>query len=155
MHPTGRRFFCFPSAKTRQIMVKRLAIFFYFMAMLVLIAMAVTSCRSVRYVPVETVKHDSVYFNKILTDSVYVKDSVFVVKGDTVTEYRYRYVYRYKDRTDTAYVNRTDTIRVPYPVEAELTKWQRFKMEAGGYAIALAVILVIAVSGYFVMKIRK
>lgn len=136
-------------------MVKRLAIFFYFMAMLVLIAMAVTSCRSVRYVPVETVKHDSVYFNKILTDSVYVKDSVFVVKGDTVTEYRYRYVYRYKDRTDTAYVNRTDTIRVPYPVEAELTKWQRFKMEAGGYAIALAVILVIAVSGYFVMKIRK
>ena len=123
--------------------------------MLILLAMAVTSCRSVRYVPVETVKHDSVYFNKMVRDSVFVKDSVLVVKGDTVTEYRWKYVFKYKNRTDTLYVSRTDTIRVPYPVEAKLTKWQQFKMEAGGYAIALAVILVIAVAGYFVMKIRK
>ena len=137
-------------------MVKKYVIFIYFLAMLVLLAMAVTSCRSVRYVPVETVKHDSVYFNKVVRDSIHVKDSVLViVKGDTVTEFRYKYVYRDKAKTDTLYVNRTDTIRVPYPVEAKLTKWQRFKMEAGGYAIALAVILVIAVAGYFVMKIRK
>ena len=122
--------------------------------MLILLAMAVTSCRSV--VPVETVKHDSVYFNKVVRDSIHVKDSVLViVKGDTVTEFRYKYVYRDKAKTDTLYVSRTDTIRVPYPVEAKLTKWQQFKMEAGGYAIALAVILVIAVAGYFVMKIRK
>ena len=125
------------------------------MAMLVLLAMAVTSCRSVRYIPVGTVKHDSVYVGKVVRDSVFVKDSVLVVKGDTVTEYRWKYVFKYKDRTDTLYVNRTDTIRVPYPVEAKLTKWQQFKMEAGGYAIALAVILVITVAGYFVMKIRK
>jgi len=136
-------------------MVKKSVIFIYFMAMLILLAMAVTSCRSVRYVPVETVKHDSVYVGKVVRDSVFVKDSVLVVKGDTVTEYRWKYVFKYKNRTDTLYVSRTDTIRVPYPVEAKLTKWQRFKMEAGGYAIALAVILVIAVAGYFVMKIRK
>ena len=137
-------------------MVKKSVIFIYFMAMLILLAMAVTSCRSVRYVPVETVKHDSVYFNKVVRDSIHVKDSVLViVKGDTVIEFRYKYVYRDKAKTDTAYVSRTDTIRVPYPVEAKLTKWQQFKMEAGGYAIALAVILVIAVAGYFVMKIRK
>lgn len=136
-------------------MAKKLTIFLYFLAMLVLLAMAVTSCRSVRYVPVETVKHDSVYVGKVVRDSVFVKDSVLVVKGDTVTEYRWKYVFKYKNRTDTLYVSRTDTIRVPYPVEAKLTKWQRFKMEAGGYAIALAVILVIAVAGYFVMKIRK
>lgn len=136
-------------------MVKKSVIFLYFMAMLVLLAMAVTSCRSVRYAPVETVKHDSVYVGKVVRDSVFVKDSVLVVKGDTVTEYRWKYVFKYKDRTDTLYVSRTDTIRVPYPVEAKLTKWQQFKMEAGGYAIALAVILVITVAGYFVMKIRK
>ena len=135
-------------------MVKKYVIFIYFMAMLILLAMAVTSCRSVRYVPVETVKHDSVYFNKVVRDSIHVKDSVLViVKGDTVTEFRYKYIYRDKAKTDTAYVSRTDTLRVPYPVEAKLTKWQQFKMEAGGYAIALAVILVIAVAGYFVMKI--
>lgn len=137
-------------------MAKKLTIFLYFLGMTILLASAICSCRSVRCVPVETVKHDSVYFNKVVRDSIHVKDSVLViVKGDTVTEFRYKYVYRDKEKTDTAYVSRTDTLRVPYPVEAKLTKWQQFKMEAGGYAIALAVILVITVAGYFVMKIRK
>lgn len=137
-------------------MAKKLTIFLYFLGMTILLASAICSCRSVRYVPVETVKHDSVYFNKVVRDSIHVKDSVLViVKGDTVTEFRYKYVYRDKEKTDTLYVNRTDTLRVPYPVEAKLTKWQQFKMEAGGYSIALAVILVITVAGYFVMKIRK
>ena len=73
----------------------------------------------------------------MVRDSIHVKDSVLViVKGDTVTEFRYKYVYRDKAKTDTLYVSRTDTIRVPYPVEAKLTKWQQFKMEAGGYAIS-------------------
>ena len=77
-------------------MVKKYVIFIYFLAMLILLAMAVTSCRSVRYVPVETVKHDSVYFNKVVRDSIHVKDSVLViVKGDTVTEFRYKYVDRH------------------------------------------------------------
>lgn len=136
-------------------MVKKSVIFLYFLAMLVLLAIAVTSCRSVRYVPVETVKHDSVYFNKVVRDSVFVKDSVLVVKGDTVTEYRWKYVFKYKDRTDTLYVNRTDTIRVPYPVEAKITKWQRFKMEAGGYAIALIIITILIIVGYMVYKLKK
>ena len=126
------------------------------MAMLVLLAMAVTSCRSVRYVPVETVKHDSVYVGKVVRDSVFVKDSVLVVKGDTVTEYRWKYVFKYKNRTDTLYVSRTDTIRVPYPVEARLTKWQQFKMDAGGYAIALIIItILLVIVGYMVYKLKK
>ena len=126
------------------------------MAMLILLAMAVTSCRSVRYVPVETVKHDSVYVGKVVRDSVFVKDSVLVVKGDTVTEYRWKYVFKYKNRTDTLYVSRTDTIRVPYPVEAKLTKWQQFKMDAGGYAIALIIItILLVIVGYMVYKLKK
>ena len=137
-------------------MVKKSVIFIYFLAMLVLLAMSVTSCRSVRYVPVETVKHDSVYFNKVVRDSIHVKDSVLViVKGDTVTEFRYKYIYRDKAKTDTAYVSRTDTIRVPYPVEAKLTKWQQFKMDAGGYAIALIIITILVIVGYMVYKLKK
>ena len=156
MHSTGSPLFCFPPAQTRQTMVKKSVIFIYFLAMLVLLAMAVTSCRSVRYVPVETVKHDSVYFNKVVRDSIHVKDSVLViVKGDTVTEFRYKYIYRDKAKTDTLYVNRTDTIRVPYPVEARLTKWQQFKMDAGGYAIALIIITILVIVGYMVYKLKK
>lgn len=39
---------------------------------------------------------------------------------------------------------RIDTIRVPYPVEKKLTRWQSLKMEAGGYILAILCILLIA-----------
>lgn len=120
-----------------------------------LLMSAVCSCRTVRYVPVETVRTDSLYFNTVSTDSVYVKDSVLVVKGDTVTEYRWRYVYKYKDRTDTVYVSRTDSVQVPYPVEKELSRWQRFKMDIGGYALAAVVVTVLIVFGRMVYKLKK
>lgn len=135
-------------------MVKKSVIFLYFFLMLVLLSLAVTSCRSVKYVPVETVRHDSVYFNKVLTDSVYVMDSVLVVKGDTVTEYRYRYVYRYKDKTDTMFVSWVDTVSVPYPVEKELNRWERFKVDFGGFALVLLA-LTIVVGAACVLKLKK
>ncbi len=36
-----------------------------------------------------------------------------------------------------------DSIRVAYPVEKQLTKWQRWKMDAGGWAMGVAAVLVI------------
>ena len=128
----------------------------YIYIIIILLTPAIWSCRSTRYVPVETVKHDSVYVGKVVRDSIHVKDSVLViVKGDTVTEFRYKYVYRDKAKTDTAYVSRTDTIRVPYPVEAKLTKWQQFRMDVGGYAVVAVVVLVFAIVGCSLYRIRK
>ncbi|MDR0939898.1 MAG: hypothetical protein LBN29_11235 [Mediterranea sp.] len=92
-------------------------------------------CRSVRYVPVESVRHDSAYVYKATRDSVHLRDSVFVlVKGDTVYQYRYRYLFVGQTRADSAAASRVDTIRVPYPVEIEkrLTLWQRVKLKLGG-----------------------
>lgn len=124
---------------------------------IILLTSAICSCSRVQYVPVETVRTDSLYFNAVSTDSVYVMDSVLVVKGDTVTEYRYRYLYRYKDRTDTVYINRTDSVRVPYPVEVErkLSLWQRVKVGLGGYAIAAVMITVLIVFGRTVYRLKK
>lgn len=119
--------------------------------MTILLTICIWSCRSVQYVPVESVRYDSVYLSKQVTDSIYVKDSVLIVKGDTITEYRYRYIYQYKDRTDTIYVNRTDTIREPYPVEAKLTRWQQIKQDVGGISM-FAFIIIIAI---FVFRIIK
>ena len=128
----------------------------YIYIIIILLTPAIWSCRSVRYVPVETVKHDSVYFNKVVRDSIHVKDSVLViVKGDTVTEFRYKYVYRDKAKTDTAYVRRTDTLRVPYPVEAKLSKWQQFRMDVGGYAIFAVVVTILIAVGYMIYKLKK
>lgn len=121
----------------------------------ILMALSMWSCRSIKYVPVESVRYDSIYFNKIVKDSVYVKDSVLIVKGDTITEYRYKYIYKYKDRIDTLYVTQTDSVQVPYPVEKQLTKWQQFKVDVGGWAVTIVVITILIVFGRFVYKLKK
>lgn len=126
-----------------------------FMCIIVLTSV-IWSCRSVKYVPVETVKYDSIYINKAQVDSVYHRDSIYVVdKGDTVFLYKDRYIYKYKDRTDTLYVTNTNSIQVPYPVEKELTKWQQFRMDFGGWAIATVIIIVLIFFGRLVYKLKK
>lgn len=113
-------------------------------------------CRTIEYFPVETVRTDTVYVNSVSVDSVLVKDSVYIhEKGDTVTEYRYKYVYRLKDRVDTLYISSRDTVSVPYPVEKELTRWQRTKVDYGGWAMGIVFVFILVVVGYMVYKLRK
>lgn len=86
--------------------------------LLFLSGLAATSCTRHVYVPVETTKSDTVYLNRVQLDSIYMRDSVFVEKsGDTIREFQYKYIYRFKDRIDTLYISKTDSIQVPYPVE--------------------------------------
>lgn len=86
--------------------------------LLFLAILAATSCTRHVYVPVETTKSDTVYLNRVQLDSIYMRDSVFIEKsGDTIREFQYKYIYRFKDRTDTLYLSKTDSIQVPYPVE--------------------------------------
>lgn len=116
-----------------------------FLAGLLMIGM-LCSCTSVRYVPVESVKTDSIYINKLQVDSIYMQDSVYIKeKGDTIYEYRYRYLNRYKLLTDTMYVNRTDTIYNVVEVEKSLTKWQKVKLDLGGFAFGGIVVLIIGI----------
>jgi hypothetical protein len=76
------------------------------------------SCKSIEYIPVETVKTKTEYVDRFKTDSIHEKDSVFVlVKGDTVYRDRTKTVYRDRFSRDTIYVSQRDTIREPYPVE--------------------------------------
>ena len=98
------------------------------------------------------------FFNSVRIDSVLIHDSTYVIqRGDTVTEYRYRYIYKYKDRVDTLYINRTDSIRVPYPVEIQkkLTVWQRTKIEVGGWAMAAVIVIILIIVGRMVYKLKK
>lgn len=109
---------------------------------LLTIAICLTSCRSIKYVPVETVKTEYKTRDSIRFDSIYNQDSIYVlVKGDTVYQYRYKYLYKYQylNRTDT--VMKTDSVQVPYPVEKQLTRWQQMKIELGGWAVGVIVIL--------------
>ena len=94
--------------------------------------------------PVESVRQDTVYVNRLQRDSVYVADSVFVrEKGDTVQIVRTRYIDRFRNRTDTLRMVSNDTIRVPYPVERELTKWQEFRLKWFNILVAVLLGLII------------
>lgn len=113
----------------------------------------VCSCRTVKYVPVETIKVDTTYINKLQRDSIYMLDSVYVKeKGDTVLIEKYKYLYRDKLVRDTMYISKADSIQVPYPVEKELTRWQQFRMNFGGLAVCIVVISILILIVY---KIKK
>ncbi|MCZ2590789.1 hypothetical protein O1504_13380 [Bacteroides fragilis] len=111
-------------------------------------AMCFTGCRTTQYVPVETIKTEYKTRDSIRIDSVYRRDSIYVIdRGDTVYTYKDRYLYKYLylNRIDT--VIKTDSIQIPYPVEKALTRWQKAKIELGGWAfgvlIMLAIVLII------------
>lgn len=109
---------------------------------LLTIAICLTSCRSIKYVPVETVKTEYKTRDSIRFDSIYEHDSIFLfVKGDTVYKEKYRYKYRYLTINITDTVMLTDSVQIPYPVEKQLTRWQQMKIELGGWAVGVIVIL--------------
>lgn len=117
-------------------------------------------CKSVQYVPVETVRTDSIYVDRYQRDSIYQRDSVFVNRwtaGDTIYQDKvvWKYVYRDKVKYDTVAILRSDTINVPYPVECKLSKWEQLKLNVGGWAISIIIIIVLIVMGCMVYKLKK
>ena len=89
------------------------------------------SCRT-QYVPVETVKTDSVRVVDIQRDSIYVQDSVIIrEKADTIFVTRWRTEYREALRVDTVQIVRTDSIQNIVEVPRALTKLQETQMDIG------------------------
>lgn len=119
-----------------------------------------TGCKSVQFVPVETVKTDSFYIDRFQRDSIYQRDSVFVNRwtaGDTVYQDKvvWKYVYRDKVKYDTVAILRSDTVRVPYPVERRLTTWEQVRLNVGGWAIGAVIIFILIVVGIIVYKLKQ
>ena len=80
---------------------------------LLLAALLLCSCGSIRFVPVERVRTDTTYLTRVRRDSIYARDSIYVYqRGDTVTKTVERWRYLYRDRVDTVYMSRTDTVTV-------------------------------------------
>ena len=124
--------------------------------LIILLTSAICSCRSVQYVPVEVIKTDTTYINKVQRDSIYQLDSVYIRdKGDTVLITKTRYLYRDKLIRDTVYMSRIDSVQVPYPVEKELTRWQQFRLDVGGWAIIVVMITILVVIGKTIYKLKK
>lgn len=65
-----------------------------------------------------------------------------------------------KKQPDTVYLPSKEVtvnkeVQVPYPVEKELTKWQQFRMDFGGWAIGIVIITILVVVGRMVYKLKK
>lgn len=103
----------------------------------------VNSCTTTKYVPVESVRVDSVYIARVERDSIYERDSVFVaVKADTVFVSKVQYRYRDRIVRDTLSVLQRDTITRVVEVEKRLSRSERLKMDVGGGVLwALPIII--------------
>ena len=129
----------------------------YLYLILLLIMYFFCECRT-EYVPIESVRYDSVMIEKLMRDSVFVRDSVYLQeKGDTVFKYKDRFVYVYKIRVDTFFAEKIREKEVPVPVERKLTWWERVKLNYAEWVIAVlvAIALVYALRQWLARKIRK
>lgn len=129
-------------------------------ALVICLLVLASGCSRKVYVPVESAvsRTDTIYSAKVRVDSVIMRDSVAVFqKGDTVLITKYRDRYRVKELTDTVYQSAIDSVKVsvPYPVERELSRWERTKMDFGGMAIGALVIALCAAVAWLIKKFRK
>ena len=136
----------------------------------------ILGCKEIEYVPVESYSVEHHYH----TDTVKQVDSVLTEKETVIREADSAMVanlgLKLKDneraililrkelqkaisqksesKSDT--VIKVDSIRVPYPVERKLTKWEQIKMNAGGISIGLCVFCVLLILiGFIVRAYRK
>lgn len=120
---------------------------------ILLLFIFISGCRSIQYVPVETVKIE--YRDRLKIDSIIKYDSVYFdryMKGDTafIIKEKYKYLDKIKIVHDSVF--KTDSIPVTVIVEKQLSKWEKVKMDAGGWAIGVASCLLIILAIYIVRR---
>lgn len=114
--------------------------------LIVIVALMLCSCRTTRYIPVETIKTDTMYIAKLKVDSVYHRDSVYVeTKGDSVTIYKERYITKIEQLHDTIRSYGVDTVRIVITPSSESSKNSPFE-NAKIIVIMLAIFALISIS---------
>ena len=129
----------------------------YHYLILLLIMYFFCECRT-EYIPVESLRYDSVMIEKLMRDSVFMRDSVYLKeKGDTIYKYKDRFVYVYKNRVDTFFAEKIREIEIPVQVERKLSWWERVKLKYAECVIGalVAIALVYALRQWLARKIQK
>lgn len=98
-------------------------------------------------VPVPQMKTEIKYIDKVKYDSIYLKDSVYIIqKGDTVYNTKVAYRYKYKYLKDTITINKTDTITrlqkvTEIKVKNQLNVVQKVLMYIGLFSLLMFIII--------------
>ena len=131
----------------------RIAAILVVLVVFVICSALFTSCTRTVYVPQTSIQRDSIYLTQYKRDSIYLHDSVFVhMKSDTLIVEKWRTRYFERVATDTLYIERADTLRVPYPVEKPLTYWQKSYISIGKVSLGVWAGLLIAILVYIIIR---
>lgn len=143
---------------------------------------AICSCRSVRYVPVES-STDSIVVEKFVEvqlppDSAIIRALLECDENGKVVlswldiansknaqaqltiDSLGNLLAKMRTQPDTVYlpskeVTVTKEVKVPYPVERELTRWQQMKLELGGWSFGIIMVFSLIIVGWILYKSRK
>lgn len=148
----------------------------------IILIIALWSCRSVKYVPVESTA-DSIVVEKLVEvqlppDSATIRallecdeNGKVVLSWLDIANSRNaqaqltidslgNLLAKMKTQPDTIYkpskeVIVTKEVKVPYPVEKELTRWQQLKLELGGWAFGIIITAALIFVVWLVYKSLK
>ena len=124
-------------------------------SLIVFIIFMICACRT-EYIPIETVRTDSIFLAKLQKDSISIKDSVFVrQENDTVWKEKYKQIYKYVLQRDTVFISRIDSVQVPVPVEKKIGFWEQKKQEAGLIIIGMVITLAILLLRKWMIRIKN
>lgn len=127
---------------------------------LVFMLLLLTGCRQVDFVPFEISVRDTLVRENVRIDSVIVTDSVFLhirTMFDTVYSEKTKVVYRdrFSLKHDTVFMSRTDTIKIPTPIEHKATAWERIVDRLEVFVTLLGVIVVLGFLLWFIQLLKK
>ena len=148
----------------------------------IILIIALWSCRSVKYVPIESTA-DSIVIEKLVEvqlppDSATIRALLECDENGKVVlswldiansknaqaqltiDSLGNLLAKMKTQPDTIYkpskeVIVTKEVKVPYPVDKELTRWQQMKLELGGWAFGIIITAALIIVGRLVYKSRK
>lgn len=145
-------------------------------ALIILLASATVSCRSVKYVPVETVRVDSTVVRDTVMDVRLVPYRDSVATRDTTSFLSNPYAYSWARWSGGLLQHSlgirplaTTQVKVPYfidryvtitkpqvvEVEKELSRWQQFKLDVGGAAIGCMIAVIMIAIGYLIYRLKR
>ncbi len=141
----------------------------------------VCSCRTIKYVPVES-NADSIVVEKLVEvqlppDSATIRALLECDENGKVVlswldiansknaqaqltiDSLGNLLAKMKTQSDTVYlpskeVTVTKEVKVPYPVEKELTKWQHLKLLLGEWSLGIIITAILIIVGWLVYKLR-
>lgn len=156
--------------------------YFLYLICFISVVFGMHSCRSIKYVPVES-KSDSIVVEKLTEiqippDSATIsallecdeKGKIVLHKLNIATSKNAQaqltidslgnLLAKIKTLQDTVYLPSqeviiTKEVKVPYPIEKELTKWQKFRIDFCDWIIVCVIIIISIVVGYMIYKSKK